>query len=109
MGIFNLFRRRIERRKHPRQRVITTAWLRVADDPLPSVCVIWDLSEGGARLASPRPEAVPDEFMLALNRDDKNGATCRVVWRSNEQIGLKFLAGSNRILDVIEHKRALAP
>jgi hypothetical protein len=88
---------RADRRKSPRHQVIKTAWMRTKHDPLPSVCVLWDVSEGGARLAVARPEAVPDDLTIALNRDDKVGTACRVVWRSKEQVGLEFIANADPI------------
>ena len=88
---------RVERRKSPRHPVIKTAWMRTRHDPLPSVCVLWDVSEGGARLAVARPEAVPDDLTIALDRNDTVGTACRVVWRSREQIGLEFTANPDPI------------
>jgi len=88
---------RTERRKSERHQVIQTAWMRTKHDPLPSVCVLWDVSEDGARLAVARPEAVPDDVTIALDRDDKVGTACRVVWRSREQIGLQFTANAEPI------------
>jgi len=97
MGIFERIFGRVERRKWPRHQVIKTAWMRTKHDPLPSVCVLWDVSEGGARLAVARPEAVPDDLTIALDRDDRIGTACRVVWRSREQIGLEFTANADPI------------
>ena len=50
MSILDFFRDRTEQRRHARHKVVTTAWLRLKDDTIPFVCVLWDVSEGGARL-----------------------------------------------------------
>ena len=80
-----------ERRKFPRKTVIDTAWID-ADDGTPlHVCVLWDISEGGARLTAASHKALPDKFILRKSRDDANGRRCAVVWRSPEEIGIRFL------------------
>ena len=91
MKILDLIRSRIEQRKHPRNNVIATAWLRLKDDPVPLVCVIWDVSEGGARLTVANIAAIPDEFSLSSVRSAPRGTSCRVAWRSGGQIGIQFL------------------
>lgn len=106
MGLFDLFRRPAERRKNPRHTVIATAWIRLKDNPLPFVCVLWDVSEGGARLAVAKPEAVSDELNLVLDRDDTRGTVCRVIWRSKEQIGLQFVENAEPIRRLITQDMA---
>jgi hypothetical protein len=68
------------------------------------VCVLWDLSEGGARLAVAHPEELPDEVTITLGRDVPvvAGTTCRVVWRSKEQIGLEFVGNADPIRQLIK-------
>lgn len=102
VSILSWFKRHGERRKHPRQTVIETAWLRVKDDPLPMVCVVWDLSEGGARLALASPNELPDEVTVTLGRNDTKGTRCRVVWRSQEQIGVQFLENAEPLRRLLE-------
>ena len=41
--------------------------MRVEGEPFPFVCVIWDNSEGGARVAVANPQSIPDEITLLLN------------------------------------------
>jgi hypothetical protein len=64
--------------------------------------VLWDVSEGGARLAVADPDAVPDEVTITLTRDDAIGTGCRVVWRSKEQIGLEFVTNAGVLRRLIE-------
>src|SRR5215211_5244310 len=65
---------------------------------VPMVCVLWDLSEGGARLSVSNPQEVPDEVSVALRRDERNGTRCRVVWRSNDDIGVQFIQNAEPLL-----------
>ena len=80
-----------ERRKHPRKTVIDTAWIDAQDGTPPHVCVLWNISEGGARLTLASEETLSDEFILLRFRGDTKGRRCGVVWRSPEHIGIKFL------------------
>ena len=58
----------------------------------PSVnCVIWDISEGGARLAVALPLAdLPNHFTLNLFADGSVQRNCEVVWMDKRFIGVKF-------------------
>ena len=107
MSILDFFRDRIEQRRHTRHKVVTTAWLRLKDDTIPFVCVLWDVSEGGARLTVPSKATIPDEFTLMLARDAPSGTSCRVVWRLREQIGIQFVHNTAPILHLIKHKPAV--
>ena len=107
MGFLDLFGNWTERRKHVRQKVITTAWLRLADSSVPHVCVLWDVSETGARLSVTDMDVVPTKFTLLLERNAPNGTSCRVVWRSRDQIGLEFIGHTDPGLhDLIRRKSA---
>ena len=61
-------------------------------DQRPSVdCVIWDISEGGARLAVALPLAnLPHHFTLNLFRDENVQRNCEVVWMDKRYVGVKF-------------------
>jgi hypothetical protein len=58
----------------------------------PSVkCVIWDISEGGARLAiALRSADLPHHFTLNLFRDGSVQRNCEVVWTDKRFVGVKF-------------------
>ena len=107
MRIFDWFKTTTDRRSHSRRTVVSTAWLRVKENPVPMVCVLWDLSEGGARLSVSNPQEVPDEVSVALRRDERNGTRCRVVWRSNDDIGVQFIQNAEPLLGLL--KAAVAP
>jgi hypothetical protein len=96
-----LFRKRRERRKHSRHTVISTSWIEVGDGNPPLVCVLWDISESGARLAIASPEKLPAEFSLFASRGSRIGVRCRIVWRTEDQIGLQFLEDASPILRMV--------
>ena len=107
MGFLDRFGNGRERRRHVRREVITTAWLRFADSTVPHVCVLSDVSERGARLSVTDMDVVPTEFTLLLERNAPSGTSCRVVWRSGDQIGLEFIGDFDPGLhDLIRRKSA---
>ena len=54
-------------------------------------CVIWDISEGGARLAIALPLAdLPNRFILVLRKDRSVLRNCEVVWTDKKFVGVKF-------------------
>ena len=61
-------------------------------DRKPSVdCVIWDISEGGARLAVGLPLSdLPHNFTLNLFKDESVQRKCEVVWMDKRFVGVKF-------------------
>jgi hypothetical protein len=107
LGLLDKLGRWREQRRHPRHGIISTAWIRIADDPVPHVCVLWDISEGGARLSVTDMARVPNEFLLVLERDAPRGTSCRVAWRRQDQIGLEFIDHADwKLHDLIRHKAA---
>jgi hypothetical protein len=55
----------------------------------PLQCQMNDISEAGARIAVLYPKAAAQEFLLVLNTDLLRW--CRVVWRSEHEIGVSFI------------------
>jgi hypothetical protein len=56
-------------------------------------CVIWDISDGGARLAIALPLAdLPRHFILNLFRDESVQRHCEVVWMDKRFVGVRFTA-----------------
>ena len=62
----------------------------------PSVtCVIWDISQSGARLAVALPMAdLPNHFTLILRKDGNVQRGCEVVWNDRRFVGVKFTEGA---------------
>jgi len=67
------------------------AWISCGDTPALIPCVIWDLTDGGARLASARLNILPDLFTLNFTKDGKSSRFCRVVWRKKPHVGVEFI------------------
>jgi hypothetical protein len=54
-------------------------------------CIIKDVSETGARVATHSPDQLPDAFVLCLTADGLPRRHCRVVWRSETEAGVNFV------------------
>ena len=81
----------IEQRQSPRQTVNRAAWVDTGAVGARRDCLLVDISETGARLqvdTSP----VPDTFQLLLSPGGEERRDCRVVWRSDNQLGVQFQA-----------------
>lgn len=65
------------------------AWL-VLSPGERQVCHLFDISDTGARLELPDPDAVPDRFLLWLAANGSARRICRAVWRDGQQIGVRF-------------------
>ena len=93
LGVRDKLGRWRERRRHPRHRIISTAWVRIGDDPVPRVCVLWDISESGARLALADPiEELPNHFNLSWFKNKTARRDCEVVWMDRRFVAVKFTA-----------------
>jgi len=92
--------RQHEQRKSARKPKRQAAWISNDAGGCPIPCVLWDLSEGGARLAPARANVVPDVFTLLLTRDGKSHRLCRVAWRKKPYIGVQFIEDIDGELDL---------
>jgi len=88
--------KRKARRAHRRQ----AAWVVLDGGTAKIPCVLWDISEGGARIAAAHGGALPDVFGLFLNKDGKSRRYCQVVWRRGGQIGVRFVDESVADIDL---------
>lgn len=56
-------------------------------------CVVWDMSDGGARLALAHSSAeLPRTFSLLLTKDARVRRNCEVVWTDAQFVGVKFVS-----------------
>ena len=81
--------RPVDKRRKSRTRTQLKAIIRVqgSDETLP--CVVWDMSDGGAKLAPVPPAPLPNRFSLIFS-----GAVqrqCEIRWRDEDLVGVKFL------------------
>jgi hypothetical protein len=80
-----------EKRKNLRRTVTYPAFLDLGDGLPARECTLCDASQEGAQLAVADPDSLPDEFTLALSADGAARRRCRVIWRTEKQIGVEFL------------------
>jgi len=80
-----------EKRRRRRVKTRRAAWINLDGDAKPVRCVLWDVSEDGARIAPAQAGKLPDMFTLIL--DKTTAHRCRVRWRKGAQVGVRFLRG----------------
>jgi hypothetical protein len=81
----------LEKRQSPRHRVDFPAWIDLGDGAQARTCRLWDVSDAGARITVDQPNDVPAEFSLIISLDGTLRRRCRVIWRSDEQIGACYV------------------
>jgi hypothetical protein len=75
-----------ERRREPRTPVYIVALMNAAG--VEHKCIVLDISASGARIAVARPKGLPDDVLVCIRgRIHK----CRVIWRSDGEIGVEFV------------------
>ena len=80
-----------EQRRSFRHSTRSRAWIEFDDHTPPLSCTLVDISEGGARIEVAAPGDLPEEFSLLLVEDLANMRRCRIVWRSDDEIGVNYL------------------
>ncbi len=80
-----------ELRAYPRTRVFKGAVISYDDHHFTIPCTVRNISEGGARLRILEKLIVPDTFVLLIELDSVE-TDCEVVWRHDDEIGVKFLS-----------------
>jgi len=85
----------VDRRGSPRQALGRDVLVCSEDGKPIGTCQLCDVSATGARLSlAPRVLAkLPEEFILVLAKRAKVRRRCRIVWRSQDEVGVRF---SNR-------------
>jgi PilZ domain len=79
-----------DRRQSARHPLRQPGWLTVAGSDQRIPCVLWDVSDGGARLAAARHHELPDRFTLVLTMSGGE-RRCEIVWRNRRFVGVRFL------------------
>jgi hypothetical protein len=80
-----------EQRRTPRRFGRRAATVSFGAELPPVPCVIWDISEGGARLSVAHQMAdLPRRFTLILFKDGSVRRDCEVVWTDTRFVGVKF-------------------
>ena len=81
----------IEQRRSLREHVQFPAWIDIGDGSQPRNCTVLDVSEDGARIMLSSTAELPKEFWLVLTKDGTRRRHCRMVWRTETQIGVEYL------------------
>jgi PilZ domain len=79
---------RLERRKNFRVIWKVPATIYDVERHLERPCILNDLSSSGARLSGVRANTIPDEFRLRTPLGDRH--SCYVVWRTDNELGVRF-------------------
>jgi hypothetical protein len=79
---------RLEPRKNFRVTSNLPATIYDVERHLERPCILTDLSGGGARLSGVRANTIPDDFRLRTPLGDRY--TCHVVWRTDNELGVRF-------------------
>ncbi|PSO25991.1 PilZ domain-containing protein [Bradyrhizobium sp. MOS002] len=77
-----------ERRKAPRDGVEQIGY--IFDDGSSIRCVIKNISENGAAIELADPHLARPQFQLMLD-SDRSVRECRLVWSSQNRIGIQFI------------------
>jgi PilZ domain-containing protein len=76
-----------EHRNKQRQRVLKAGTIEFGGGGIS--CTLRNLSDTGAALDVVSPIGIPDQFTLFVNVDSSY-RPCRVVWRKEKRIGVRF-------------------
>jgi hypothetical protein len=79
-----------EKRKTTRRALRYPAMIEPDDGSALIRCELCDASQKGAQLHVDDPNGVPDEFTLLLGYDGKARRRCKVIWRTDSEIGVEF-------------------
>jgi len=78
-----------DKRKSARKPLRYAAWIAL-DEKRRADCQINDISDSGARLDIDDDALIPDQFVLLLAQRNAPKRYCTVIWRENNQIGVRF-------------------
>jgi two-component system cell cycle response regulator len=84
----------LERRGAPRRKTRFKATIVYGPDRTTAGCVVRDLSDSGARVRLDVADAIPTRFHL-IWQAERAVLEVEAVWRSNGEMGIKFLSKHN--------------
>lgn len=79
-----------DKRRNVRRSLAYPGLINVGDGSPLRQCTLFDVSESGAQIVVPAPDELPEEFCLILGFVGAAQRHCRVAWRSDKRIGVKF-------------------
>ena len=83
------FAHAVERRQSGRRQTLFHAVI-TGSGPPPLSCIVRDLSAGGAKIEVETPGWLPAHFRLVIEGTLRSD--CQIVHRSNDAVGVRFLA-----------------
>ena len=86
---------RREQRQNFRVEWNTAARIYTSDGAPARLCIVSNLSNGGARIVGIEPETLPDAFLLRISPRASRTQQCRVIWRSKDALGVQFAGEPN--------------
>jgi hypothetical protein len=78
-------------RKDARKPTNAHAYLYSVDGWPLGECEMKDVSSSGARLAHEIADEIPETFMLSLSRNGSVRRRCKVAWKKDNEIGVRFV------------------
>jgi hypothetical protein len=85
-----------DKRRNPRRSISYPAYIERGEGQPAIECALCDASQEGAQLALADPSSLPQEFILALSSDGAARRRCRVMWRTEDHVGVEFLKDVKR-------------
>jgi hypothetical protein len=82
-----------ENRKSPRRDIHQFAVVHGGDDRQIQPCMVRNVSATGAQIGIETASEIPDEFVLILTSKGSVRRRCRIVWRSDKALGVRFVTG----------------
>ena len=87
-----------EHRNAPRHRVLKSAMIEFGGGGID--CVVRNMSDTGAALEVTSPLGIPERFSLVITqerqeRQERLVKPCRVMWRKEKRIGVRFVGEEN--------------
>ena len=78
-------------RKHPRKTIKAVGYLCTRDGWPIGECLVRDISAGGAKFVHKIVDEIPGDLILALSKDGHVRRSCELVWRKDDQVGVRFV------------------
>ncbi len=97
-----------ERRRNFRVEWNSPATIHDLERDLVRPCILSNFSNTGARITGVRADTIPNEFMLRITGGSGRTRKCRVLWRSDDTLGVEFTDCTTSDVDVDHDARERA-
>jgi hypothetical protein len=94
-----------ERRRNFRVEWNSPATIHDPDRNMARPCILSNFSNTGAKITGVRAGTIPDEFMLRITGGRGRIRKCRVLWRSDDTVGVEFTDDVTLDSDVSSEER----